>query len=890
MQVPENEITWTYSLLNASESKENARTGTPFGSMAELVGIDGSNNGGLKPFAGFRKVRNFSPESATGWSDSNPYSGLAHKSRVVDFWSFSIVTHANIRVYGYVYVIRRPNNGSCSNVYDLLMDFYAPQGSTSAWRSVVIQQGMSDGGVLADNGSAIMSIETTGKAVYIFRRGVAPVAVYFKYTTGPVVTAANIVDPAGPGLVPKFTIGSTNYSSGTTNPYGYYLDPMNSANPPGSVVLNLLATGTINGATIVNLSTATDIQAGTYGFAVQFEDSKSGRKSQLSSNLELTFSGGSHRIMIEGIYNSVRFDTLNIYRSVRTGGAAGTFTAGILQLEASILLTAGSTPDYSVASSGIPVSGGSIPTTTGSAYFRYSFQLTDSALVMQDVFLDKPAYSKTMPKGGAGALLDGTMLVGNISENPGDLTGTGETRWSASGVDSPELFTGTSQYKPSNVGDAVTCFKRTGQIMAGFTRNGVHFFSKQDGFVRVLAAHQGYGITGPYAAATVGPVTYYLNYRGLKAVYPDGRLDDVKAINQLVSDEWSGSIANMQDLNKVSMAFDPVTLVLYILNPVLGHAVQFWFSTGVVSEMQDMSFGKVTSGWWEDTDGQLAPRAVFLYNAPFPDMVTSTSFRPAIYMPARSYDDKLEPEDNIDTPCCMLDANVVRNPTTVLPSNQATTTRQYYDSTCTLQTANVYYISNLFNTSNPEKLIGMWLYSNSPIGAGFCRARIVDATSSYVYFLQPEAFGTGTSAFSAGMNVSVDPIYLRWVGGPLRMTQDPQEELAIRQPTSLGVVISDFESTDGFNPVSSYWMGGLYKNNDYRPLLLGAPTLTSGVAATNSLSLGDSPNWVAFGKHSYIGNWFFPTFQTFIPNVQYRLVGAQVKGRMLPTDRTRRTY
>jgi hypothetical protein len=284
---------------------------------------------------------------------------------------------------------------------------------------------------------------------------------------------------------------------------------------------------------------------------------------------------------------------------------------------------------------------------------------------------------------------------------------------------------------------------------------------------------------------------------------------------------------------------------------------------------------------------------MFLYNAPYPDLVTSTSFRPAVYMPSRSYDDKSDPETNITDPCCMLDADVQRNPSTTISSYPAVNVRTYYNNTCTLTNIGIYKIPNTFSTSAPWKLIGMWLYTILPIGSGYSRVRIADADSSWVYFDAPESFGPNPTAFGVGVNVCLDPVYMRWVGGPLRMTQDPQEELAIRQPTSMGIVISDLVTNDangGHTPVAQYWLGGLYRNNDMSPVLLGPPTNPDGTAASTSLALNDSPNWVAFGKHSYIGNWFFPTFQTFVPNVQYRLVGAQVKGRMLPTDRTRRTY
>lgn len=908
MQVPETDVYWTYSLLNVSQSKASARTGTPTGSAAQLVGVDGTNNGGLSPFAGFREIYRFTPElqdSAFGgfsFSGSNPYVAgtTAHKCRVVDFWSFSVIAGSSTRVFGYVYVVRRANTVStCNNIYDLMMAFYAPQSSGNAWKTILLQQGMSDGGILADQGKAVMSVETTSKAVYIFRRGVSPVSVYFKTATGPTSTTATVNTSAGPGkrinaraftntatppVEVDFPTSAANAHDGT-----WFEDPATGA--PGSVVFCRIANGTTPAAgtsgagpyVVSNLSTAPALTAGSYSLAVQFEDTKSGRKSQLSTNVDMTVSA-DRQFFIDGVYDSNKFDTLNVYRSVRTGNAAGAYTNGILQLEAQITLSS-----YTVTS--LPLRSGSLPTSTGTKYFRYAYQLKDAALVMQDVFLDKPSYSETMPKGGAGALLDGTMLVGNISESASDLTGTGETRWSASGVDSPELFTSLGQYKPSSVGDAVTCFKRTGQVMAGFTRSGVQFFSKQDGFVRVLAAHQGYGITGPYAAATVGPVTYFVNYRGLKAVYPDGRLDDVQAINQLIANEWYSETTGAQELSKVSMAFDPATLCLYILNPSRESSVLFWFATGVVSELEDMSFAKVTSGWWEDTDGQLVPRALFLYNAPYPDVVTNTNFRPAVYMPSRTYSDKSYPETGASPQVSMLDADANRCPVATT-SNPGYGEPSYWDSTCTSSYFWTNIFDNIFDT-NPatnHRLIGMWVYELTSISnsqTNVRKARIVDISASRVTLTGAEDY----MSFE-GMKLALDPVYMQWIGSPIRLQDSKDEEFIVKQPTSMGVVIADLQKTaiPNHGPENALWVGSLYRNNETTPLFYNAPTNHDGTIATNSLSLMDSANWVGFGKHSYIGQWFLPAFQTFMPNVYFRLVGAQVKGRMIPTDRTRRTY
>ena len=903
MQVPETDITWTYSLLNATESKASARTGTPVGAMSELVGIDGTNNGGLMPFPGFRELYRFTPDLALsstvplGFSGANPYVNgtTAHKCRVVDFWSFSVIAGTSTRVWGFVYIVRRANAGSCMDTYDLMMDYNAPNGSTTpSWTTIVLVQAIADGGILSSVGKAVMSVETTGKAVYVFRRGSAPLAVYFKALSTS-STPATVIPEAGPGIRPLSkmyvdTTGSEVDLDGTpSSTVGHRLtsfpDPTNASFAPGNVVFSRVTAAatpsTVAGSPVFNLATASANQAGSYSLAVQFEDSRSGRKSQLSANVDMTFTGADRRIMIDGVYDTLRFDKLNIYRSVRTSNAGGAFAGGILQLDASVALT-----QYHVTD--LPMNTlDAQPTYTNAAKFRYGYQLKDAALVMQDVYLDKPSYSTTMPKGGAGALLDGTMMVGNISESASDLTGTGETRWSASGVDSPELFTALGEYKPNNVGDAVTCFKRTGQIMTGLTRNGVQFFNKQNGYIRVLAAHQGYGVTGPYAAATVGPVTYYLNYRGLKAVYPDGRLDDVQSINQLVSSEWYADTTGAQELSKVSIAFDPATLCLYILNPTRQAAVQMWFATGVVSELQDTSFGKVTSGWWADTDGQLVPRALFLFNAPYPDAVTNTDFRPAVFMPSRTYNDKSFPESNITTQVSMLDGDFIRN-----PGNQATSAAynyQYYDSTCTLQTVNSGKITNVFEVTAGDRfrLIGAWVYLTFPFGKNNSRARITDIDANWAYL---ETYPTGSLGETATW--VADPVVMKVTTAALRMTEDKVEEFVVKQPSSLGVVLTDVSYTTGLSkaPIADYWIARIYRENEESAILLAYPTNPDGTIVEHAMIRGDSPNWAAFGKHGILGQWFFPSIEVFIPNVRYRLVGLQVKGRMLPTDRTRRTY
>jgi hypothetical protein len=911
MQVPETDIIWPYSLLKVSENKSTSRTGIPIGSAYELIGVDGSSDGGLKPFPGFREMHRFRMSTAPTFpiEGSNPYTGLRHRTKVIDFWSFSVIAGANKRVWGFVYVAKRPNDmtpgsESCSSVFDLMMDYYAPQGAVSTWSSIVLQEAMSDAGVLGTDDSknnSVMSVETTGRMLYIFRRGVAPVSVFFKYATSPSVSTTPIInESAGPGKKP--TVGmyqqgspavDADFPATTSATEGHisasFPDPTSAANAPGSVVFCRLDPAvTAAGTAISNIGTGNQFDAGTYSLAVQFEDSRSGRKSQFSQSVEFTFTGTiTKKLFVDGIYDSSKFDVVNIYRSVRTQNAAGAYTGGIMQLEARVTLSSYDVATLPMRTAATLPSGGNIK------YFRYAYQLKDSALVMQDVFLDRAAFYETMPKGGAGALLDGTMLVGNISEEPGDLTGTGETRWSSSTETSVEMFTAKGQYQPPSVGDAVTCFRRCGQMMVGLTRSGVQYYDKSSGFVKVVPAHQGFGTVGPYAACSVGPVVYYLNYRGLKAAFPDGKLDDVQSIDDLVMDEWYSGTTGAQELTKVSIAFDSATLCMYVLNPTRRTAVQMWFSTGVVSELRDQMFSKVTQGWWEDNDGQLVPRALFLMNAPYPDVVTNTSFGPAVFMPCRTEGDKEYPETGVSEPIYMFDSDSLH---ALGASSIKVTTPgsmpNYFNDSCTLGSLNVQEVTNVAGTQNPattssanaSRMIGTWIYTNRSDSKGATDSKhlIVDATTTRILV----ASTTLTDSYS----ISIDPVYFKWVGHPLRMSEDANEEFVVKQPSSIGCVFTDVQATTGKAPEWLLWNALLYRNNDTDPYMYSKPTDREGSIVKTSLSTGDSAVWASFDKHGILGQWITPGIEIYLSNVRYRLIGAQVKGRMLPTDRTRRTY
>jgi len=307
--------------------------------------------------------------------------------------------------------------------------------------------------------------------------------------------------------------------------------------------------------------------------------------------------------------------------------------------------------------------------------------------------------------------------------------------------------------------------------------------------------------------------------------------------------------------------------------------------------LQDTSFNKVTNGWWADTDGQLVPRALFLFNAPQPDVVVqNTDFRPAVFMPSRSYNDKFKPETNVTTQVSMLDGDFVRNPKDEATS--ASYNYSYRDSSCTTQTVNSGKITNVFEVTAADRfrLIGTWVYLTYPFaktGTNNSRSRITDIDASWVYL---ETYSTGSIGSSATW--VADPVVMKVTTAALRMTEDKVEEFVVKQPSSLGVILTDVSYTSGVGlaPIADYWISKIYRENELDPILSAYPTNPDGTSVQHAMIRGDSPNWAAFGKHGILGQWFFPSVEVFIPNVRYRLVGMQVKGRMLPTDRTRRTY
>jgi hypothetical protein len=233
----------------------------------------------------------------------------------------------------------------------------------------------------------------------------------------------------------------------------------------------------------------------------------------------------------------------------------------------------------------------------------------------------------------------------------------------------------------------------------------------------------------------------------------------------------------------------------------------------------------------------------------------------------------------------MRDGDSVHNPQSAATFSASSYT--YYNSTGASVTTSAQKCTNLFDTKAPSRynLIGSWVYLAQSATSGDIglKARIVNVDASFVYL--DRVLSTSATAYTV-----LDPIFTRWVGGVMRTTDQKDEEFVVKQPSSMGCIFTDVDWTEANQPLYRRWKGLVYRENESDPILTAYPTSSDGTIVAKSVIRGDSPVFAAFGKHGILNQWLFGGIETFLANVRFRLVGAQVKGRMLPTDRTRRTY
>ena len=669
------------------------------------------------------------------------------------------------------------------------------------------------------------------------------------------------------------------------------------------------------------------LEAGDYVFAYQLYDSKSGRRSALSKVLEVradsfgdeatTSEDTSQPIDVEEVekhaildlvYDSDKYDYAYVYRSVNTANATGTFSAGVLSMDGLIKLE-----DYEIS--------GHQPTgTTDYKRAAYIYKLGDLELIYQQTYTQGSAiFDENMPFGGQLEWYDGTLLMSSINGTPvpsTDTTGTqvleslGELRWSSMTERSPELFSPLDRFVPTIPANEIINLQRVGSSVVGFSRDRMYHIRKEGtggyGYLRLLEMHEGFGTPGSNTTESIASTIYFLTTKGLKAVNGQGKLDDVRGFDYYIINDWAGS-----NLENVSMAFDPASSVLFMLNPANEEAACMWFNTARSSILKDMNFWQVKQGPWvtdlADDNSSLVERALFLQNVPSSATAADgiSGYKPRIcvydHTSSKTIASSGTGEYNGQRRLTMMDG-------------KGDTRLELLENT-SHPSGNSKLKIKVTTDQVGDQWVGGYLYVQDSATASLVgnKAKILeiinaqsrDYTSSDGGDTYIVVAGTELRSLAAGDRVGVSPVYFRWVGHPVGMNSESGERFAgvdyhrTKHLEGMGASLIDVSgppSTDSSN-----------KDCKFRALAFSGSSLTPAEKTlikdlngltTRSLENGTATYWAAFGADTSTlamqgmygigGPAMTPGLEVFCPDVDFRLLSVLVTGKILSSDRLNR--
>lgn len=588
----ENSTTWEYDLTATSQDRSTERMGVARPNSSRLWGVDGSYEGGVRPFRGFREVHCFDHAS---WG-----AGYDAESEVVDLFPIDFVIGEDGSGYGFVYRVLSTSPGTIAGIF---VDYY--NGKTGVWeRSKVLAATTALPPHYAPTTGRQMSVSVWGRYVYVFVEGEDALA----FTTDPVTYDFELVTNTGPGKQPtllsprnSLALGSIVDTGDASRPGAGQVTLTDFLPSELSGVMGFSGTGSEDSSGTGYGQDESKIRAlvpGDYAFSYILHDSKSGRRSAMSEVAEcrkedFAVSSGveptAAYAAIEICYDSTKYDRAYIYRSVRVQDAGGTYVAGILHLDALIELNTFRTENNPLT-----------VTNNDFAQSIYYYELEDKQLVHQSTFEEQTLFDENMPKGGASWIENGVLFVSSIrgdvsssSEKPreGDsLRSLGQIRWSSLRETSPELFPPANRYTPRVHSDTVVVFKDLAPNVLGLSRGG-QYFIRWGSSVSPQPMHGGYGVVNYKAADTVGSYVYFVSPLGLKTVSASAQLEDVRNLNQTLR-EWQ------TDLPDVCVAFDPLISCLFVMNTEEGEADILWFNTSMVTSLKDLPFSACGRGVW----------------------------------------------------------------------------------------------------------------------------------------------------------------------------------------------------------------------------------------------------------------------------------------------------
>ena len=624
------ETSWTWNFTGPTTmSKAQSRPFTPKEISWDLIGFDGNSTGCLRTHPGFRNLHSF---TAAG---------------LVGFYPITLTFNASTYFVGYVAVREASGN--------TIFDFYLSSDGTTFTTLSAVHTYSGATGLEVD-------IQCLGRYAYIYARGQSPQVVYLASATPTLTKVA-----AGPGVSPKVetqldsgssatisniggvasvTIGSggSGYTSEPTVTFAAPSNPGRRATGyskiSGGVVTEIVITDPGSGYTSVpsvtfgsgsasatavldpnatngastrgrlavlvdktGTTNKTTFRSGTYGFAVQFLDSTTGRKTQISDTvtIEVPKNGTADqnlpilvRVWFPSSYSGSTwtrdvYDKALIYRTVNQGSGGTLYGSGALHLDHVITAPASTAVVTPVAT---------------------NLRVPDTQLVYQDTFAGRTRADDVPPPGGVAQFLGSTLFVSRIlgnnasslsDSNPGltppfPAPGIGDLRWSTTLDVQPEVFSPFNRWVPPTAGNEIVALRRVGAYMVGASSDRMYRIGRAGAFIKVEEMHIGYGCMGKNTLEAVGTMVYMITGSGLKAVSGEGQLEDVTSLDSLLNGDWLSSRADLQ------MAFDANGQCMTILKPATsgpdGEAVCMWFGTNRITMLKDLPFRHVKTGNW----------------------------------------------------------------------------------------------------------------------------------------------------------------------------------------------------------------------------------------------------------------------------------------------------
>lgn len=944
--MPEINRRWIYPTVTASENKGIERIAlSGEGTAHEVVGVDGSRRFGCRPSSGFRLAhtlnwnQNFQGSNPAAADAVRPFSDVAPpavnaQSAVTDCFPVHFQIREGEFGHGFVYRVQ-PIGSTNTAIY---MD-YVPTNtvdSATGWRTVLISEHTTAAGghVLS---TAKMDVVSMGKYVFTFVKGRQPRVFYIDFDG--TSTYTHQVINGGPGNEPRlknessdkpvFVVGSldangrdTSWESDTT-PIALIETPVDSGETPGS-------------NTEVKFHT---FKEGDYSFAYYLHDSHTGRRTPLSKIAQRSQDGpsitnGDH-VRITTEIDTNKFDQIYLFRSVKMQSVGSTYSGSILHLD-TIYDIGDAVADTNAEYVGIEEqdtsANANLTYPSGVKIFKVVYRLDDIALSMQDIYLDRITCDEKMPFVGAATAFDGSLITSDPEGEVGILAtdldqrirDIGEIRWSSLTERSPELFPINNKYTPDVFQNRVIRLARAGDFAIGFSKDRIYHIRRNGIYLKIEDLHSGFGLSGIDAYATAGPVIYFVTSKGLKAIANNGQLDDVKALDNLLLEDW------YDNLSSIRLSYDSYASCLFVHNPVKEQTVAMWFSTGRVTEFHDMDFDDIRSGIWQKdytrnsfdnttpvptTASDMVERSFFLQNHPDPSSPSNipTGWRPRVYIldtdrdkiAVNSTDLTAGTDKVLRTLDCGGDSIFTvksvtlgtPNNTVILKSGLSTTKELGADPTegsaaLDLCGAYVYVVSSTDQTKVGQK------FQILKASGGTVTVDGTYGGSGTRSFITPR--GNVSSSLSEGDVLALSPMFFRYVGGALPMVRTKDEQIItsfdLFQNKQLSSVGCHFSDVGGGVSGYKFFRGLAYNTSSDSPAVSAFPADFSGAIIGDSIQNGESSDYAAFtvsglsttGRHGIQDSALNPGIEIFCPDLDYKLMAMICRGRTTSTDTTER--